>query len=116
MLSLCSLLLLPPADAELSSQQQGQRAAQSCVNFTSGSTFLTAWPPFVARGVGWPRALLGFKGVNARVRDGLVELVKTAGPPKPRERRLSGMVLLMDYVQEPAGLLELVIELNWLLP
>ncbi|KAK4704286.1 eukaryotic translation initiation factor 2C, partial [Phenoliferia sp. Uapishka_3] len=75
------------------------------INFCSAATFLTAFPFLVAKGFGIPK-MMGLKGVNQRVLEGLVRI----GREEPGDL---GLVLLIDYFEEREGLAELLIAWNF---
>ncbi|KAG1748954.1 PLC-like phosphodiesterase [Suillus paluster] len=68
------------------------------ISFLSASSIPLAFPPTIARGLGWPRWRIGFEGVNARM-----------GSP-----RIRGWAL-MDFYEDPIeqGVIPLFVECNF---
>ncbi|KAG6334884.1 hypothetical protein ID866_4208 [Astraeus odoratus] len=101
--ALSTEILVPPEDSP---------SSVLSITFLSASSPL-ALPPLIARGLGWPKIRLGFEGVNARVGKWLLD--RLTGPPDKDDTagpRVRGWAL-MDFFQDPAGLVPLFIECNF---
>lgn len=59
--------------------------------------------------------MLGFPGVNQRCFEGLLQIVRESpalGGPEGRDKGEGGLTLVMDFFEEPQGLLELIVAFN----
>ncbi|GAA5874900.1 hypothetical protein JCM8547_003605 [Rhodosporidiobolus lusitaniae] len=87
------------------------------LSFLSSSSFPLAPPSLCAKGFGFPRWRLGFYGVNALFLAGLRQRTKEGEKaPTGRGRRYEegegGMVVMMDFWEEPRGLVQEIIGMN----
>jgi 1-phosphatidylinositol phosphodiesterase len=86
------------------------------ISFFSASSMPLAFPPTIARGLGWPRWGIGFDGVNTRVGKWLLDHLAECeekgdvgeGP------RIRGWALL-DFYEDPLeqGVVPLLVECNF---
>ena len=86
------------------------------ISFLSAASFPFAFPPTIARGLGWPKIGLGVEGVNARFARWLMEILSGdhddihGGRDKPR---VCGWAL-MDFYDDPEpAVVPLLIECNF---
>ena len=118
---LATRILLPPSDNPPNPVLN--------ITFFSAASFPLAFPPLVAKGIGWPRWGFGIEGVNGRV--GLWLLNQLGGPGTASESgnndeqrdevsrqvddvRIRGWAL-MDYYAEPdyGAVVPLLVECNY---
>ncbi|KAI0648324.1 PLC-like phosphodiesterase [Trametes meyenii] len=80
------------------------------ITFFSAASFPFAFPPTVAKGLGWPRWWFGIEGVNARVGRWLLDQLSTPGD----DVRIRGWAF-MDYFAEPdyGAVVPLLVECNY---
>ncbi|KAI6151058.1 PLC-like phosphodiesterase [Pisolithus tinctorius] len=86
------------------------------ISFLSASSLPFALPPLIALGLGWPNLKLGFEGVNSRVGKWLLERLTGTASGLARNSdarpRIRGWAL-MDFYDDPAGVVPLFIECNF---
>ncbi|KAG8847293.1 hypothetical protein FRB96_001627 [Tulasnella sp. 330] len=104
------------------------------MSFSSAASFPFALPGMVANGIGI--STLGYMGVNQRIFQWATDLLTAAGsnalqvsslPKGAREAEVAGAVhqappnlqrvsgwLMMDFFDEPTGLVPLLVEINWM--
>jgi|SRR6267154_2782805 len=83
------------------------------ISFLSASSIPLAFPPTIARGLGWPQWGVGFEGVNARVGRWLLDQFGECGE-KDEGPRIRGWAL-MDFYDEPIeqSIIPLFVECNF---
>lgn len=92
------------------------------MSFSSASSIPLALPGMVANGIGVDT--VGFQGMNTRMVTWASNILTAAGSnaltlqtqgnaPPPNLQRVSGW-LMMDFYDEPAGLVPLLVEMNWM--
>lgn len=94
-------------------------ASNLTISFSSAASIPLAVPPLIANGFGWPRWGLGFRGVNDRLKDWLLDRLERAG--RLRDQRADkevqdelGMlrgIIPMDFYKK-SGLVELMVAVN----
>ncbi|KAG1736766.1 PLC-like phosphodiesterase [Suillus lakei] len=85
------------------------------ISFLSASSIPLAFPPTIARGLGWPQWGIGFEGVNARVGKWLLDQFNERGESDVDEDpRIRGWAL-MDFYEDPIGqgIVPLLVECNF---
>ncbi|GHJ87374.1 hypothetical protein NliqN6_3776 [Naganishia liquefaciens] len=107
--SLCLLLLLLLLSSSSSSSRRCLPPPALTLSFASAASLPLAPPPLVAHGFGLPSWGLGVRGVNARLREWMLDRLAT-GQQAPEEGRLRGIVPV-DYYHG-AGLVDLMVAFN----
>jgi 1-phosphatidylinositol phosphodiesterase len=85
------------------------------ISFLSALSVPLAFPPTMARGLGWPQWGIGFEGVNARVGKWLLDRFDERGDSDvDEEPRIRGWAL-MDFFEDPVGqsIVPLLVECNF---
>ncbi|KAG0705319.1 PLC-like phosphodiesterase [Suillus ampliporus] len=86
------------------------------ISFLSASSIPLAFPPTIARGLGWPRWGIGFEGVNARVGKWLLDQFGERREHDDADEgpRIRGWAL-MDFYEDPMeqGVVPLFVECNF---
>lgn len=80
------------------------------LNFTSASTLVGGLPSVMALGIGLP--FFGLRGINIRLYDLLLDLRQE--PEAATEVASRGHCFLLDFCDQPDGLIELIISFNFL--
>lgn len=80
------------------------------ISYTSASSIPLALPPYIAKGLGWPK-WFGFEGVNGRLAKWLLTILSRSNES---HKNVTGWVF-MDFYDEPtdSSLPLLMIELNY---
>ncbi|KAJ9105094.1 hypothetical protein QFC20_004380 [Naganishia adeliensis] len=90
------------------------RGTNLTLSFASAASIPLAVPPLIANGLGFPRWGMGFRGVNARLRDWLLDRLEALEGENEEKEDAGGLlrgIVPMDFYKG-AGLVELMVAFN----
>lgn len=90
------------------------RGTNLTLSFASAASIPLAVPPLIANGLGFPRWGMGFRGVNARLRDWLLDRLEALEGENGEKEDAGGLLrgtVPMDFYKG-AGLVELMVAFN----